>query len=344
MSALQFELPQRLEAQEPPEVRGLARDEVRLLVASKHDGRIAHAQFKDLPAFLAPGDLVVVNTSGTLPAALPAQRADGLEVELHFSTPVPHRVLDRWWIVELRANERPFLSAREGDELSLPGGGRAEIVAPYARGRRLWVAKLDLPEPLGVYLHGHGHPIRYGYVPQEWPLSMYQNAYSVELGSAEMASAGRPFTAQLIANLVARGIQVAPVVLHTGVSSPEANEPPYAERYRVPEATARLVNAVHGWGGRVIAVGTTVVRALETVAGDDGTVEAGEGWTNHIVCAECKVRAVDGLITGWHEPEASHLQMLQAIADEELLEKCYREALAHGYLWHEFGDSHLILP
>jgi S-adenosylmethionine:tRNA ribosyltransferase-isomerase len=159
-----------------------------------------------------------------------------------------------------------------------------------------------------------------------------------------MASAGRPFTAKLITDLVARGVYVAPIALHTGVSSPEAGEPPYPERYRVPASTAQLVNAVREWGGRVVAVGTTVVRALETVAQRDGTVAAGEGWTNHVVCAECKVRVVDGLITGWHEPEASHLQMLQAIADEQLLERCYREALARGYLWHEFGDSHLILP
>jgi S-adenosylmethionine:tRNA ribosyltransferase-isomerase len=193
-------------------------------------------------------------------------------------------------------------------------------------------------------LQAHGRPIRYGYVPREWPISTYQNVYAVEPGSAEMASAGRPFTAQLITDLVARGIHIAPIVLHTGVSSPEANEPPYPERYRVPSATARLVNAAHGWGGRVIAVGTTVVRALETAVSAEGTVGASEGWTNHIVCAECKVRVVDGLITGWHEPEASHLQMLQAIADEPLLEKSYRAALEHGYLWHEFGDSHLILP
>jgi S-adenosylmethionine:tRNA ribosyltransferase-isomerase len=344
MSALQFELPARLEAQEPAEARGIARDEVRLMVAGKRERRIAHAQFKDLPAFLAPGDLVVVNTSATLPAAVPARRADGSHVELHFSTPVPHRVADRWWIVELRENGGPFLSAREGDVVSLPDGGRVELAAPYARGRRLWVAKLDLRDGVVPYLYGHGHPIRYGYVAREWPLAMYQNAYAVEPGSAEMASAGRPFTAQLITDLVARGIHVAPVVLHTGVSSPEAGEPPYPERYRVPESTAQLVNAVRRQGGRVIAVGTTVVRALETVAQRDGTVTAGEGWTNHIVCAECRVRVVDGLITGWHEPEASHLQMLQAIADEQLLERCYREALARGYLWHEFGDSHLILP
>jgi S-adenosylmethionine:tRNA ribosyltransferase-isomerase len=345
MSALQFELPQRLEAHEPPEARGLAREDVRLLVASEREGRITHARFRDLPAFLAPGDLVVVNTSATLPGALPAERvADGWQLELRLSTPAPHRVAEQWWIVELRATDRPFLSGREGDELALPDGGRATMVAPYAGGRRLWLAKLDLPEPLADYLDRHGHPIRYSYVPREWPLSAYQNAYALDPGSAEMASAGRPLTAELVTELVARGIHVAPVTLHTGVSSPERGEAPYAERYRVPESTARLVNAVRCWGGRVIAVGTTVVRALESVADPDGTVTAGEGWTNLVIDPTRGVYAVDGLITGWHEPEASHLQMLRALTSEQLLDRSYREALEHGYLWHEFGDSHLILP
>jgi S-adenosylmethionine:tRNA ribosyltransferase-isomerase len=343
VSALAFELPQRLEAHEPPEARGLARDDVRLMVASNRDGRITHAQFKDLPAFLAAGDLVVVNTSATLPAALPAERSDGWKLELRLSTPVPHRVAEHWWIVELRASERPFLAGREGDELSLPGGGRATIVAPYAGGRRLWLARLDLPEPLADYLEAHGRPIRYGYVPREWPLSAYQNAFAVDPGSAEMPSAGRPLTAELMTSLVAHGVQVAPVTLHTGVSSPERGEAPYPERFRVPETTARLVNAVRGWGGRVIAVGTTVVRALESAAEPDGTVTADGGWTNIVVTPERGVHAVDGLITGWHEPEATHLQMLRALADENLLDRCYGQALEHGYLWHEFGDSHLIL-
>ncbi len=345
MSALQFELPSRLEAHEPPEARGLERDDVRLLVAGKRDARVAHARFADLPAFLAAGDLLVVNTSGTLAAALPARRSsDGRELELRLSTPVPHRPLERWWIVELRASAEPFLAGCQGDELLLPGGGAAKLVAPFAGGRRLWLAQLDLAEPLADYLEAHGHPIRYGYVPREWPLSMYQTVFAAEPGSAEMPSAGRPFTFELVTRLVASGVHVAPVTLHTGVSSPERGEAPYPERYRVPAATARLVNAVRGWGGRVIAVGTTVVRALETVANADGTVSPGEGWTNLVVCGECDVHAVDGLITGWHEPEATHLQMLRAIADQDVLDKSYREALAHGYLWHEFGDSHLILP
>jgi S-adenosylmethionine:tRNA ribosyltransferase-isomerase len=344
MSALQFELPRRLEAHEPPEARGLLRDEVRLLVARKRSRHVAHGRFRDLPAFLSPGDVVVVNTSATLPAALPATRADGSPLELRLSTPVPHRTPDRWWIVELRDGDGPFLAAHTADEVALPAGGRAEIVAPYAGGRRLWLARLDLPQVLHAYLAEHGHPIRYGYVRRDWPLALYQNVYANEPGSAEMASAGRPFTTELITRLVTLGIHVAPVTLHTGVSSPEAHEPPYPERYRVPESTARLVNAARGWGGRVIAVGTTVVRALETLAREDGTVAPGEGWTNLVVCAECGVRVVDGLITGWHEPEASHLQMLQALADEQTLERSYRAALEHGYLWHEFGDSHLILP
>jgi S-adenosylmethionine:tRNA ribosyltransferase-isomerase len=344
MSALHFELPRRLEAHEPPEARGLGRDDVRLLVACKRDGRITHARFKDLPAFLAPGDLVVVNTSATLPAAVPAARADGSPVELRFSTPAPHRVAERWWVVELRDGERPFMTAREGDDLALPNGGHATLVAPYAGGRRLWLARLHLPEPLAAYLLRHGRPIRYAYVPREWPLEAYQNAFALHPGSAEMPSAGRPLTAELVTRLVADGVHVAPVTLHAGVSSPERGEPPYPERFRVPEPTARLVNAVRGWGGRVIAVGTTVVRALETVAAPGGAVVAGEGWTNLVVTAERGAFAVDGLITGWHEPEASHLQLLEAAAGPELLERSYAEALAAGYLWHEFGDSHLILP
>jgi S-adenosylmethionine:tRNA ribosyltransferase-isomerase len=192
-------------------------------------------------------------------------------------------------------------------------------------------------------LAAHGRPIRYGYVPRPWPLEAYQSAFATEPGSAEMPSAGRPLTAELVTRLVAAGVHVAPITLHTGVSSPERHEAPYPERYRVPEATARLVNATRYWRGRVIAVGTTVVRALETVAGDDGTVDAGTGWTSLVVTPERGLRAVDGLLTGWHEPQASHLLMLEAVAGPELLERSYAAALERGYLWHEFGDSHLIV-
>jgi S-adenosylmethionine:tRNA ribosyltransferase-isomerase len=343
VSALEFELPTRLEAHEPPEARGLRRDEVRLLVARRRDGSIVHTRFTELPDFLAAGDLMVVNTSATLPAALAATRADGTELELRLSTPAPHGPAE-YWIVELRRAGGPVRASGVGELLTIPGGASAEILAPYAGGFRLWLARLDLPTTLERYLDEHGRPIRYGYVPADWPMEAYQNAFAVEPGSAEMPSAGRPLTAELLARLTAGGVHVAPITLHTGVSSPERHEAPYPERFRVPTETARLVNAVHGWGGRVVAVGTTVVRALETAAQPDGTVSARDGWTSLVVTAERGLWTVDGLLSGWHEPRASHLQLLRAAAGDELLRRSYAAALKLGYLWHEFGDSHLILP
>jgi S-adenosylmethionine:tRNA ribosyltransferase-isomerase len=211
----------------------------------------------------------------------------------------------------------------------------------------MWVADLRLPEPLEAYLARHGAPIRYRHAPGDWPLATYQTVYATEPGSAEMPSAGRPLSEGVITALVPRGIAVAPIVLHAGVSSLEEGEVPGPEWFRVPEATARLVHATRAGGGRVIAVGTTVVRALESAA--DGAevrdaVVAAEGWTRLIVTPERGVHVVDGLLTGWHEPESSHLKLLRAVGGNELIERSYREALARGYLWHEFGDVHLILP
>jgi S-adenosylmethionine:tRNA ribosyltransferase-isomerase len=334
-----LELPPTLEAHEPPEARGLDRDDVAMLVARRSDGTLEHARFRELPRFLEAGDLLVVNTSATLPAALPALLGDE-EVELRLSTPAGG---DRW-VVELRTHDRePFGPPPIGARLELPGAARAELLEPYGEGGRLCVARLVLDEPLEDFLRRHGHPIRYGYVPDAWPIDTYQTVFALEPGSAEMPSAGRPFTTRLVTELAARGVLIAPVTLHTGVSSPERDEPPYPERYRVPVTTARLVNAVRGWGGRVIAAGTTVVRALETVAGPDGAVAPGEGWTGLVVTPERGLRAVDGLLTGWHMPESSHLQMLQAVAGADLLERSYRAAREHGYLFHEFGETHLIL-
>jgi S-adenosylmethionine:tRNA ribosyltransferase-isomerase len=345
VSAAVFELSAALEAHEPPEARGLARDEVRLLVATRSDGQIVHATFRDLPRFLAAGDLLVINTSATLAAAVAARRSDGTRVRVHFATRAPH-LPDPWYVVELRSADgsRPLRTARPGDRFTLGGGAVLELVAPYASGTRLLLARLECGEALPGYLARHGEPIRYGYASAALPLGAYQTVYSTTPGSAEMPSAGRPFTPELVTRLVAAGVFIAPLTLHAGVSSPERHEPPFPELYRVPEPTARLVNAVREWGGRVVAVGTTVVRALETVAGADRTVAAGGGWTSLVVTPERGLRVVDGLITGWHEPEASHLQMLEAAAGEELLARSHEVALEHGYLWHEFGDSHLILP
>jgi S-adenosylmethionine:tRNA ribosyltransferase-isomerase len=266
-------------------------------------------------------------------------------VRVHFSTPAPG-LEDRWRVAELRSPDgsRPITGVT-GESLELQsGGGILELAARYAASSRLMLARFDGPGTLDEHLWAHGEPITYGYLTRRWPLSTYQNVYATVPGSAEMASAGRPFTPELIVRLAARGVLIAPLVLHAGVSSPERHEGPFPERYEVPLQTARLLSTTRQWGGRVIAVGTTVVRALESAAA--GVSERGgrPGWTNLVVRPGVPLRAVDGLITGWHEPRASHLLMLEAIAGPELLRRSYHEALGHRYLWHEFGDSHLILP
>jgi S-adenosylmethionine:tRNA ribosyltransferase-isomerase len=340
-SALAFALPAPLEAAEPPEASSLPRDAVRLMVAC--DGEpLAHASFRSLPDFLEPGDLVVVNESATLPAALAAVREpDGAPLDLHLSTPDPST--PRRWVVELRRGGERHRGARSGERLALPGGGVATLVAPYLSAGRLWVAELMLPAPLLAYLGRHGRPIRYAHQRQERPLADHQTIFARVPGSAEMPSAGRPFTRELVATLEARGIGVARLVLHTGVSSQERGERPYPERFAIPKETAARVNATRAAGGRLIAVGTTVTRALETAAAPDGTVRAASGWTSLTITPERGVSAVDGLITGWHEPDASHLLLLEAVAGRELVERSYAAALATGYRWHEFGDSHLLL-
>ena len=327
MSALGFELP----AIQPPRER----DHVRMLVASR--AGISHHRFLDLPDLLEPGDLLVVNTSATLPAAL--EGSGGLRV--HLSTPLPEPPGRPWpddgherWVIELREGDARHRGGRAGQRIPLPGGGEAELLAPYLGGRRLWAARLRLPAPLLEYLAEHGEPIRYRHQPEPRPLADYQTIFATEPGSAEMPSAGRPFSERVLEMLEERGITVATVVLHAGVSSLERGERPYPERFRVPAGTLAAVRAAR----RVIAVGTTVVRALESAA--DGVTE---GWTRLVVEPERGVRVVDGILTGWHEPDASHLLMLEAIAGRRLVERSYAAALADGYRWHEFGDSHLLL-
>ena len=344
MSAPAFVLPPEREATEPPERRGVARDEVRLMVVERGSGEITHLGFRDLPDLLDPGDLVVINNSATLPAAVPARLADGSEAELRFASPAPTMAAGRWWIVEARTPDGAEPLAALRGRAELPGGATATIVAPYAGGERLWLASVRVGEPVDEYLLRYGHPIRYGHLSDEHPLSAYQTAYALAPGSAEMPSAGRPFTPPLVTALVARGVHVAPITLHCGVSSPERGEPPIAERFEVPEPTARLVTATREWGGSVVAVGTTVVRALETAARPDGSVAPARGWTNLVITPRRGLRAVDGLLTGWHEPQASHLQLLEAALGPGLLARSYRAALERGYLWHEFGDAQLVLP
>lgn len=340
---LVFSLPPELEASAPPEARGITRDAVRMMVAYRHDQTVLHTTFGELPRFLDEADMVVINTSGTIPAAVTGTDEQGAEIEVHLSTRLPAGL----WTVELRRCGQAELAALAGETVVLEDGGLVRLLAPYSeseRGVRLWVATIETREALNTYLAVHGRPIAYSYVRGSWPISVYQNVYATEAGSAEMPSAGRPFTAEILMRLVARGVGVSPVILHTGVASLEASETPYPEYFRVPPSTAARINDTRRDGGKVIAIGTTVVRALETVVDARGEVHPASGWTDTVVTPQKPVTSVDGLLTGWHEPEASHLAMLEAIAGRDLLEVSYAAALKEGYLWHEFGDVHLLLP
>ncbi len=338
MTTLAFDLPQRLEAAAPP----ARRDAVRLLVA-RPDG-LTHAGFADLGGFLRPGDLVVVNTSGTLSAAVDGSRGGGRPVTVHFATALG----DGDWVVEVRPRHRatgPVDDVEPGEQITLPHGVGLRVVAAHPAGqRRLWRARVPVDGGVPGFLARVGRPIRYSYVRHRQPAAAYQTVFARQLGSAEMPSAGRPFTAELVTDLITRGITLAPVLLHTGVSSQEAGEPPQPERFAVPEPTARLVNLTRAAGGRVVAVGTTVTRALESAVGPDGLVRDRAGWTELVLGPDRPARVVGGLVTGWHAPGASHLNLLEALAGPDLVEAAYAEALREQYRWHEFGDSCLLLP
>lgn len=339
--AMDFALPTELEAHEPPEARGLPRDGVRLLVSEGARGRVSHHVFTDLPVLLRAGDLLVVNTSATMPAAVSVVGA-GLAV--HFSTEQP----DGSWLVELRrvagkATE-PYPIGEPGRRFELLGGGSITLRRPFSA-KRLWESDVDtLGRGVPAYLAAFGAPIRYSYVAARWPLSYYQTVFGTTPGSAEMPSASRPFTDRMVTRLVSAGVAFAPVLLHTGVASPEAHERPYPERFAVPATSARLVNAARAEGRRVIAIGTTAVRAVESAVDERGQVRPARGWTDLIVTPSRGVQVVDGLLTGFHEPRASHLDMLAAVAGPDLLDRTYAEAVNADYLWHEFGDVNLLLP
>lgn len=357
-SPIDFQLPDELIAHEPPEARGLARDGVRLMVSRIGCDAIAHTSFSRFPDFLRRGDVLVINTSQTINAAFEAslEREDGTlsEVMFHLST----RLFGRGepWVVEVRhrapTGTTPLLDARRGEIIRLAAGATARLLTPYTAGRpqstdgqvRLWIAELSLPENPLAYAEHHGSPIRYLYVPKPWPLEYYQTVFADEPGSAEMPSAGRAFTHEMLQELGRKGVRIAPIVLHTGVSSLETDERPYPERYHVSYPTALAVNAARRLGGRVIAVGTTAVRALETAVDDDGYARASGGWTDLVVTPDRPLRVVDGMLTGLHGPKASHLSILEALAGREHLAHAYQALLEQKYLWHEFGDLHLILP
>lgn len=320
------------EAIAPPERRGIARDEVNLLVTNRQSRTHVHDRFRNLAAYVRPGDVFVVNDSSTMAAALRAVRVDGTPIVLHVATMIDERL----WTAEPRA------SVVAGETFALPDGGSATAIAPVDPARpRLWYVRFDLPVSMHAYLTKAGEPIRYGYVRERFPLSEYQTMFARKSGSAEMPSAARPFSARVVHEVRAAGGTFVPITLHCGVSSFELPERPSTERFAVPEKTAGVVNAARAEGRRIVAVGTTVVRALESSV-RDGRVSPASGWTDIVIEPETRLYAVDALVTGFHEPAATHVSMLRAFVDAGLLDDAYAEAASAGYRYHEFGDIHFI--
>lgn len=344
MTAEPVMIASRAPAPAPAEYRGLTRDAVRMLVAQPTG--IAHGRFRELGAHLRAGDLVIVNDSATVNGALDARLGDR-PVVLHVAT----RLDDGSRVVEVRTGPdgaRAVLDLRAGADVRA-GGVRLQLRAPYPRadssptgvGNRLWRARVE--GDLETELRRRGRPIAYGYLDRRYPLSAYQSVFSRTPGSAEMPSAGRPFTARLVTELVSRGVRFAPITLHTGVSSQETSEGPQPERFEISRQTAALLNATRAEGGRIVAVGTTATRAVESAV-RRGAVRPARGWTERVLTPQEPPQVVTGLITGWHDPAASHRQLVDAVAGPALSAAAYAAAAEHGYLWHEFGDSALFLP
>ena len=349
--SINFDLPKNLECSKPTEERGIRRDEVRLMVSHYQDDRFHHTQFQSIGEHLQAGDVLVFNTSATLPAALSATNKMGKDLRVHLST----QRSEDYWVIEIRevtatgATQR-YHGSQSKEFLTLKEGGSLELVQPYYANAtekehlQLWIARFHLAESTEAYLNKNGKPIRYGYQKKNYPLAYYQTVFAREKGSAEMPSAGRAFTESLVTQLVTQGIHFAPLLLHTGVASLELAERPYEEFYQVPSSTAQLVNLARAEGRRIIAVGTTAIRALETVTNIYGETQGGSGWTDTFITPQRGHYGIDGLITGFHEPKASHLLMLETLSGRSHLELSYQLALQEKYQWHEFGDLHLLLP
>jgi S-adenosylmethionine:tRNA ribosyltransferase-isomerase len=343
-----FELPADRVAQVPPERRGVARDQVRLLVIDRHTGQVEHTRFDRVGEYLRSGDLLVFNSSRTLPAALDGCiSGGGARVEVRLAEHLP----DDSWLALLvcRGDDLFGCGLREGLRIDFGRGLTAEVHGRDQHVPRLWKIRFS---STGVelidLLYRLGKPVRYEYVAEPWGLDHYQTVYAREPGSAEMPSAGRAFTWQLLFGLQRRGVEAVHIVLHTGLSSfldddLDALHLASEEEYHIREEAAARINRERETGRRVIAIGTTVVRALESAVGPDGRVRAGHGYTRLRVTADHTLRAVDGLLTGLHAPEASHLDLLTAFLPAEKVRQTYEDAVRRGYLWHEFGDVNLIV-
>lgn len=347
--AFDFVLPKTLECTTPTEERRLPRDATRLMISDRSNNKIVHSNFNHIASFLEAGDVLIVNTSATLNAALKTTLPNGREGRVHLSTPLENND----WLVEIRQvvdkDTKRYYDLKSNQTFELEGGGKLELIAPFYNKTdesdhiQLWKVAFILPISTDAYLAQYGYPIKYFNIDKTYPLSYYQTVFAQHPGSSEMPSAGRAFTPELVTQLVLKGVQIAPILLHTGISSLEVDEAPYPEYFEVSDFSANLINKTKKENKRIIAVGTTAIRAIESAVNSSGQVESKKGMTNLYITPERGLTIVNGMLTGFHEPKASHLLMMEALADKEHLSLGYTAAVEQSYYWHEFGDLHLLL-
>ncbi|KPL58195.1 S-adenosylmethionine:tRNA ribosyltransferase-isomerase [Rossellomorea vietnamensis] len=332
-----FHIPSSLNATTPIELQGFERDDVRLMVLDRENGQCEHTVFKNLPDFLNEGDVLVFNNSRTLPASLKGKQGNR-NVFLRLS----RKRGDNTWDALILGD---FHQA--GEPINFPGGVSGHIKGQGSESPLLQVEFNKGGSELMDFIFKYGEPIRYEYTKEPWPLDYYQNVYGSVPGSVEMASAGRAFTWRLLQALKEKGVGIVFIQLHAGLSYYGNDRWPmpehHPEDYQVSSEAVKEIRHAKDRGKRVIAVGTTVVRTLETVMTQYGGLQPAEGVTNLYISRDTPLQIVDGLITGLHEPEASHLDLLKAFMSEDKLRHAYQTALEKNYKWHEFGDMNVIL-
>jgi S-adenosylmethionine:tRNA ribosyltransferase-isomerase len=336
-SDFDYPLPEALIAQHPP----AERDAGRMLVLDPMADRLQHATVRELPRFLAPADLLVLNDSRVLPARLRGVRAGGGEVEVLLLRPAQ----DGWW----EALVRPGRKLKPGSAIEVRGSAlQVEIGGGDEEG--IWLVRLYGVERPMDEVHRVGEMPTPPYIRERLgDPARYQTIYAREEGSAAAPTAGLHFTRRLLDALRARGMAIEFVTLHVGLDTfrPVREADPaehhmHREAFELPPRVAEAVERTRQCGGRVVAVGTTTVRVLETCATDAGAVRAGQGWSDLFIRPGFGFRVVDALLTNFHLPRSTLLMLVSAFAGRERILQAYQEAIRRGYRFYSFGDCMLI--
>lgn len=346
-TAIRFNLTDEQNIKKPHELRGINRDHVKLFVIDRKNARTYHSAFNHLSDFLRRGDLLIFNSGRTLPASLKTvnyKAQQNLEVRL-----AEHLPDDSWLVLFLYQNKTHFHSnLKPGLKIKFESGLSASIIERNIHNPRLWKIKFSVTgqELINIF-NQIGKPIHYGYISAPLPLEYFLTVFSKDPLTSQMPNAGRAFTWKMIFDLKNKGIDTAFLTIHTGLSSyldnSKAGHLMTEEEYFISASTADKIEAAKISNGRIVAVGTSVVRAIESSALQSGKVIPGHAYTSLRITEEYKLKIADGLITGFHEPEASHLDLISAFLSPAVIKKTYEEAIEKKYLWHEFGDLCLIL-